>query len=94
MTNKIISREEIVEIARGVFPGIRDDAAVVFLDPRYMGRGERSRLRHYQVIIGNLLYEFDASLITCFDNSQLLTIAKYKVNDREITHAIFVINMG
>lgn len=79
---------DFLEIVRGVFPGIRDDVAVFVSNPKYMGKKERARLIHYRVIDGDSIYEFDADLMVCLDDSQLLTIAKYEVNGREITHAI------
>ena len=53
-----------------------------------MGPKERSWLKHYKVIDGDLIYEFDACLLICLDDSHLLMIAKYEVNGREITHTI------
>jgi hypothetical protein len=93
--NKLdISRDDFIEIARGVFPGIRDDVSILVSNPKYMGKKERSWLRHYKVIDRGILYEFDAYLLTFIDDSQMLCVAKYEVNGREVTHAIYGIGQG
>lgn len=94
MRSLTLPKSSIIEIMRGVFPNIRDDVAIVALEPKYMGKKEKARLRHYKVIDGGFLYEFDASLLTCLDDSQLLTIAKYVVNGEEITHAVYRVDGG
>lgn len=93
MRNKLETLDSVlVDVIRGVFPNIRDDVAVFLSNPKYMGKKEKSRLRHYQVVSGRQVVEFDASLIVCLDDSQLLTIAKYKVDGRDVIFGVWNVN--